>query len=183
ETFVTPGVEILELGVSSAQLGSSDFIETTTEHPFWVPERGWVHAQDLEVGDELVDSTGSSWQVDIVDPTGRFDTVYNFEVEGLHTYFAGDARVLVHNTDCDITSRIKESPKLVREAERTGKSHQRSIDHLQDELRKGNMNPGSGSKAIGQGISEARSRDGARLYFRQLGENAVEVLRKSNKGN
>ncbi|MEL7266806.1 MAG: RHS repeat-associated core domain-containing protein, partial [Planctomycetota bacterium] len=80
-------------------------------------------------------------------------------------------------------SRISESPKLVRAAEEAGKSVQKSIDKLTHELSRGNLNPGIGTKPIGKGISEARARDGARVYFRQLADGTTEILGKSNKAN
>jgi putative component of toxin-antitoxin plasmid stabilization module len=81
-----------------------------------------------------------------------------------------------------VTSRIKESPRLVREAERAGKSNQDGIDRLMEQLRQGNTNPGLGSKPIGDGLSEARGRDGSRVYFRET-PNGIEILGKSNKEN
>jgi RHS repeat-associated protein len=82
-----------------------------------------------------------------------------------------------------IHSRIKESNKLVKEAEITGKSHQSSIDHLTKQLSLNNKNPGIGTKPIGHGISEARARDGARVYFREINDSIIEILGKSNKAN
>ncbi|MCO6514850.1 MAG: hypothetical protein J6589_10370 [Snodgrassella sp.] len=82
-----------------------------------------------------------------------------------------------------IHSRIKESNKLVKEAEITGKSHQSSIDHLTKQLSLNNKNPGIGTKPIGHGISEARARDGARVYFRVINDSIIEILVKSNKAN
>lgn len=82
-----------------------------------------------------------------------------------------------------IVSRIKESPKLVRGAQEAGKSVQTSIDKLTMQLSKGNLNPGIGTKPIGRGISEARARDGARIYFRKLQDGTIEILGKSNKAN
>ena len=81
-----------------------------------------------------------------------------------------------------LKSRVKENPRLVREAEVAGKSHQASIDKLTDQLNKGNLNPGIGTKPIGKGLSEARSRDGARVFFRAT-TNGIEILGKSNKAN
>ncbi len=81
-----------------------------------------------------------------------------------------------------LNSRIKESDRLVKEAEITGRSHQSSIDRLTEQLAAGNTNPGIGTKPIGHGISEARSRDGARVYFRQTSE-GIEILGKSTKAN
>jgi RHS repeat-associated protein len=82
-----------------------------------------------------------------------------------------------------LVSRIKESPRLVRGAEATGRSVQRSIDHLTAELGRGNLNPGIGTRAIGRGLSEARARDGARVYFRQAPDGTIEILGKSTKHN
>ncbi|WP_208508251.1 RHS repeat protein [Variovorax paradoxus] len=81
-----------------------------------------------------------------------------------------------------VTSRIKESSRLVREAERAGRSNQDGIDRLMEQLRQGNTNPGIGTKPIGDGLSEARGRDGSRVYFREA-SNGVEILGKSNKEN
>ncbi len=95
-------------------------------------------------------------------------------------YQVGELGVLVHN---DCISRIKESSLLVREAQRTGKRFQDSINDLFKKLWEGNTNPGIGTKPIGSGISEARSRDGARVYFRQLQNGVIEILGKSDKSN
>ena len=61
--------------------------------------RGWVAAGDLNEGDEVYLIDGSTAFV-----TGaeleRFTepvTVYNLEVADLHTYFVGNASILVHN--------------------------------------------------------------------------------------
>ena len=83
----------------------------------------------------------------------------------------------------NVVSRIKESPRLVREAGSTGRSVQRSLDNLTSQLQRGNLNPGIGTKSIGKGISEARARDGARLYFRTGADGSIEILGKSSKAN
>ncbi len=82
-----------------------------------------------------------------------------------------------------LTSRIHDSPRLVREAEHAGRSHQQSIDRLAHELGRGNLNPGIGTRPIGAGLSEARARDGARVYFREAGSSGIEILGKSTKEN
>lgn len=82
-----------------------------------------------------------------------------------------------------VVSRIKESPKLVREAETAGRSVQGSLNRLVSELSRGNMNPGIGTRPIGRGLSEARARDGARVYFRAGRDGQIEILGKSSKSN
>jgi putative component of toxin-antitoxin plasmid stabilization module len=119
--------------------------------------------------------------------TERVARTFNLEVGDFHSYFVGSAGLWVHNS-CDlgarkIVSRIKESSKLVRGAEAAGRSVQQSIDNLTEQLARGNLNPGIGTKPIGKGISEARARDGARVYFRAGPDGTIEILGKSTKAN
>ena len=69
------------------------------EHPFWVIGQGWTEAIDLCAGDVLVTQNGK--HVIVTDIQHEYlDTplaVYNFEVEGFHTYYVGKSSVLVHN--------------------------------------------------------------------------------------
>jgi Pretoxin HINT domain len=73
-------------------------ITTTEEHPFWVPDLGWVMAKDLHAGSHLQTKYESWLDVDKVELHGGLATVYNFEVQGFHTYFVSDLGLLVHNT-------------------------------------------------------------------------------------
>ncbi|MGL6194202.1 MAG: hypothetical protein ACRC2T_05205 [Thermoguttaceae bacterium] len=82
--------------------------------------------------------------------------VFNFTVEGNHNYFVlekdydyGQTCVLVHNANCvHVTSSIKNNPRLVKESQIAGRSHQRDLDHLVSELQKGSMNSGTGTKHL-----------------------------------
>jgi Pretoxin HINT domain len=74
-----------------------EVISTTGEHPFWTPDKGWVEAKDLGVGSLVMTEDGRVIDIDGVHTrTGDF-TVYNFAVEGFHTYFVSDLGILVHN--------------------------------------------------------------------------------------
>lgn len=53
---------------------------------------------------------------------------------------------------------------------------------LIEQLKLGNINPGIGTKNIGKNVFEARSRGGARVYFRNS-SNGVEIVGYSHKGN
>jgi A nuclease of the HNH/ENDO VII superfamily with conserved WHH/Pretoxin HINT domain len=76
-----------------------EVISTTEEHPFWVPDRGWVEAEDLAVGSWLQLSDGTVVDVDKIEKReGEFE-VYNFKVEDFHTYFVSDLGLLVHNAE------------------------------------------------------------------------------------
>jgi hypothetical protein len=84
----------LELGHDSLH---DETLKVTPNHPFWVDGRGWTRADAL--------SATTVWSPDgLIAATGRIGwseptTVYNFEVEGAHTYLVGRAHVLVHNAN------------------------------------------------------------------------------------
>ena len=84
--------------------GNTETITCTTEHPFWVPGQGWTAAGDLTPGTELTSPDGSMVTVvsNTVQVLAQPVNVYNFEVEGDHTYFVdqGGEPVWVHNW-CD----------------------------------------------------------------------------------
>jgi hypothetical protein len=83
-------------------------IETTDNHPFWVEGRGWVFADELQVGDRLQKADGSTLTIDKVEFVLLDEPVmvYNFTVEEFHTYYVTDLGIWVHNTDCDLPNLI-----------------------------------------------------------------------------
>ncbi|HZC25993.1 MAG TPA: RHS repeat-associated core domain-containing protein, partial [Actinopolymorphaceae bacterium] len=76
-------------------------ITTTEDHPFWnATDREWQRADQLGPGDKVVTASGRTLRVDgIRASTSRVATAYNLTVEGIHTYYAGDAQILVHNNN------------------------------------------------------------------------------------
>ena len=76
-------------------------IATTAEHPFYVAQKGWVRAENLESGDLLVGDCGEWTSVDSIRRTKRHEPVFNVRVAVDHTYFIGDDdwgfSVWVHN--------------------------------------------------------------------------------------
>jgi len=170
------------------QLSTGETINATDEHPMFVAENDeqWTQAKSLKQGDQLLSRDGIEIPIQRLTTKLELVTVYNLTVDQLHNYYVGEQGVLGHNTDCfkiDITSRIKESSLLVREAKRTGNSIQKEIDSLTKKLSDGNINPGIGNKSIGNGILESRTRNGGRVYWRPSGSNKLEILGKSGKGN
>jgi RHS repeat-associated protein len=75
----------------------ADILEVTPQHPIYVPEQGWVEAGNLEIGDLLLGRDGLPVVLEDIEWREGLVEVYNFEVEGLHSYFAGQVEVLVHN--------------------------------------------------------------------------------------
>jgi hypothetical protein len=76
-------------------------IGTTTEHPFYVLDRGWISADELWEGAELVGHDGITTKITQIEPTREYAVVYNVRVADWHTYFVGAAdwgfSVWVHN--------------------------------------------------------------------------------------
>ena len=98
ETFVTPDAPLVAVHTTE----SPETIQATPGHRFYSQGRGWIEAQHLLRGEALLDSTGETLHVASVERLDTRATVYNFEVEGTHTYFVGNARVWVHNpNDCN----------------------------------------------------------------------------------
>lgn len=98
--------EIFEVHINDAAGASLETIRTTNLHPFWVDdlhgseEGKFIAAQDLRSGDKLRLATNSSAFVSNVQATGIIEAVFNFTVEGWHTYYVGHVGVWVHNTNC-----------------------------------------------------------------------------------
>lgn len=93
-TFVHEDVDTLVVTTDDGE------ITTTAHHPFHVDGRGYTPAGELHEGDQLRTPEGGHVTVLRLHSTGRRQTVYNLEVEGLHNYHVGTGSftwVLVHN--------------------------------------------------------------------------------------
>jgi RHS repeat-associated protein len=92
QVFTKETNEILHLETTEGE------IDTTTNHPFYVIDKGWVAAGDLIVGDEVytldgIIGTVTNFKFEKLD---KPITVYNLEVKDFHSYFVGNG-ILVHN--------------------------------------------------------------------------------------
>lgn len=114
DTITTPGTALLDVTVQHSD-GRIETIRTTDEHPFWVingeqaagaSSGRWGRADQLQPGDTLTTLSGPA-TVTRVRYTQERQTVYNFTVEGLHTYHVGDDGVVVHNA-CTIFRKLFE---------------------------------------------------------------------------
>ena len=86
--------------------GTTQTLETTDEHPFWVVNQDrFVNAAQLSVGDQFSGPNGEATRLVSTEyelhPEGV--PVYNFQVEDYHTYFVNGGGndvtpILVHNT-------------------------------------------------------------------------------------
>ena len=111
--FVTDDAPTLRVTLDD---GSS--IEATGDHPFWSnTRRAWVPAVALVRGEELDVASGSTRVAQVVG-TGKQSQVFNCEVAGAHSYRAGTAGALVHNS-CPNPNGAKGKP-----------DHQAKVDEL-----------------------------------------------------
>jgi RHS repeat-associated protein len=91
ETFIRHTDKLVDLFIDG------EVISTTGEHPFWTPDKGWVEANDLVVGSLVMTEDGRIIDIDGVETRNGEFTVYNFAVEGFHSYFVSELGILVHN--------------------------------------------------------------------------------------
>jgi len=98
-TVVTPDQPVLEITFVDDS-GQEETIRATGDHPFWVGERGWTPARELQPGGEVFQISGGWLRVGSATWAQQRETVYNFEVETTHTYFVGELGAWVHNNDC-----------------------------------------------------------------------------------
>jgi hypothetical protein len=78
--------------------GSSEPLRTTDIHPFWVVDhQAWIDAALLKPGTTVLLVDGSTTTIEHIVRKDESATVYNFSVDQLHNYYAGELGVLVHN--------------------------------------------------------------------------------------
>lgn len=100
EVFVHDVTEVIDITIDG------EVITATAIHPFWVPELGWIKAKDLQAGTKVQTEDGRILGIDKVDRREGNFRVYNFEVDGFHSYFVSGLEILVHNNleDCSTTA-------------------------------------------------------------------------------
>ncbi len=105
QVFIKTTHELRVLSFVGADGFTTTTLNTTDEHPFFVVNRGWVRADQLQIGDTLLQPDGSfvTLTASQIEARSQGVTVYNLEVEGGHTYFVDDAAsgaaVWVHNAN------------------------------------------------------------------------------------
>ena len=96
ETYINECNELIHLTFGDEE------ILCTPNHPFYVPQKGWTAAVHLRAGDILVTVNGEYVVLEKVqhELLEAPVTVYNFQVEGYHTYHVGESGIRVHNANC-----------------------------------------------------------------------------------
>jgi hypothetical protein len=78
-------------------LETGERVRTTAVHRIFAVGKGIVPAAELRVGDRVETLAGVALAIVNITPGPNNMTVHNLTVEGLHTYFVGEAGVWVHN--------------------------------------------------------------------------------------
>jgi len=90
----------------AVDLSDGSAITVTADHPFWLDNGtqvvgpGWFAAGSLQAGDELRTASGAHVMVVGLRHNVGHAVVYTLTVGRDHTFFVGEARVLVHNANC-----------------------------------------------------------------------------------
>ena len=99
ETYIMETSSLIHITVNGEEIIS------TYDHPYYVNKKGFVSAELLWIGAELVDKDGNVFQVEQIYRENLEETskkVYNFKVDDYHTYFVGRTMILVHNAKYDV---------------------------------------------------------------------------------
>ncbi len=129
-TFTKHQQQLIEIQFED-DYGMVEKIQCTAEHPFGLKDYGWVAAKYLLPGDEIFTSAGGWLKVSSGTWLSNKQTVYNFEVEGLHNYFVGKTGLWVHNS-----SKLSINPQeLVRTHSISGKSSSKKVKEMVKEMR------------------------------------------------
>lgn len=85
--------EIYELTVGD------ELIRATPKHEFYIVDKGWVRAYELEVGDSLISKANKDKTISKINHIYLDEPidVYNLTVEGNHNYLITESELLVHN--------------------------------------------------------------------------------------
>ena len=101
ETYHNVPQPVWLLKIENTKTNSTFELRATKEHPFYVPDKGWVQVNALELGEKFLNAKGEKCLV-LIEKEFEFEPVpvFNINVNDAHTYFVGendDDAVLVHN--------------------------------------------------------------------------------------
>ncbi len=148
-TKVTAEQAIFNVVIQDQQ-GRLETLETTSEHPFWIKDYGWLKASLLKSGMIVLNRDNEELTVvsQILIP-GKLETVYNIEVAGFHTYHVGELGIWVHNANC---CEIKKGQQISggNPALKTDPYHP---DNVQARIDEGNKFKAEWANSIGERIT------------------------------
>ncbi|MEM7248606.1 MAG: RHS repeat-associated core domain-containing protein [Acidobacteriota bacterium] len=96
-TFETPKSTVVTL-VLADDLGLTEEVTVTPEHPMWIHGTGWTPAGEVPEGAPLLSAAGTTIRLSSRREVKQPHAVFNIEVASAHTYLIATPGVLVHNT-------------------------------------------------------------------------------------
>ncbi|MEQ8675600.1 MAG: polymorphic toxin-type HINT domain-containing protein [Aggregatilineales bacterium] len=72
---------------------NDELIITTPDHPFYSEDRGWLGAGELEIGEPIRTSDGSTGAVTSLEVVTEPQDMWNLTVDEAHTFFVGDGEL------------------------------------------------------------------------------------------
>ncbi len=119
-TTVRRVASVLTIHLADGKTGREvEAITATGNHPFYVAGAGFVEAERLGIGCQIVTRAGPALVVQAIEWKARREgyLVYNFEVADDHTYFVGQANggAWVHNptTPCPDLSSLEQALEVI----------------------------------------------------------------------
>lgn len=85
---------------------TSELFEVTDDHSWANLDGRWLWTKELQPGMKIRRADGTPAHVVSVVQTNRVASTYNLEVADFHSYFVGEAKILVHNGLCNLAARI-----------------------------------------------------------------------------
>lgn len=76
-----------------------EIVKTTPKHQFYIVDKGWIRAYELEEGDQIVAKDNSNLVIQKIEHKFYEEpiSVYNLTIEGDHNYLITKYELLVHN--------------------------------------------------------------------------------------
>jgi hypothetical protein len=143
-----------------SDIGPSELLVATGEHPFYVVEKGtFVPADKLAYGDMLLLKDGNTAEVISVQIEGTkgepFKT-YNIEVADYHTYLVGEAGVWVHNAAGRECAQIR---SIYLRLKNRGKTPNEIFRTLEKRLKLAEKSAKQRRRVLAEAIEEALEKD------------------------
>ena len=174
----------------------------TLEHPFWIVNRGWAAAKDIQAGDIIETYYGECAYVSeiLIDELTESIEIYNIEVEEARTYYVSELNLLVHNSGCGVSEEgINSNPEKASYSSRNIKNNETKVNESitkkrnnPDSIYKSNSleNPkvaenGTSSvddvvKASNDGSSSETSHENGKKVFGPYYDEAVKLFKENS---
>lgn len=157
-------------------------IQSTIEHPFWIEGKGYVEAEELEIGDKIVCFAEENIRIEEVEKIEIFLSedsivVYNLRIAEWHTYFVGELGIWVHNATNNyqdtidaLVAKLKEE-KEIDENELNGQ--QQAINELVNKTLESMMPP---KEKIKKAAEYAKDILGINVHYNNLEPETAEAM-------